>query len=111
MSHILHAGERQDLLHNYFNEVKLISQTSQIYKRREILNSDVNFFLKGYRQRLHYLERCHVYNSILGLSLLFLSNVYKWKNPFSEMKGDAVMSHHEKEGEQEDAYTKTEIHS
>ena len=27
----------------------------------------------------------------------------KWKNHFSEMKGDVGMSHHEKEGEQEDA--------
>ena len=29
--------------------------------------------------------------------------VYKWKNHFSEMKGDVGMSLHEKEGEQEDA--------
>ena len=28
---------------------------------------------------------------------------YKWKNHFSEMKGDVWMSLHEKEGEQEDA--------
>ena len=28
---------------------------------------------------------------------------YKWKNHFSEMKGDVGMSLHEKEGEQEDA--------
>ena len=28
----------------------------------------------------------------------------KWKNNFSEMKGDVGMSLHEKEGEQEDAY-------
>ena len=32
----------------------------------------------------------------------------KWKNHFSEMKGDVGMSPHEKEGEQGDAYTKTE---
>ena len=32
---------------------------------------------------------------------------YKWKNHFSEMKGDVGMSPHKKEGEQEDAYTKT----
>ena len=31
----------------------------------------------------------------------------KWKNHFSEMKGDVGMSSHEKEWEQEDAYTKT----
>ena len=30
-------------------------------------------------------------------------NIYKWKNNFSEMKGDVGMSLHEKEGEQEDA--------
>ena len=30
-------------------------------------------------------------------------NYYKWKNHFSEMKGDVGMSVHEKEGEQEDA--------
>ena len=35
----------------------------------------------------------------------------KWKNRFSEMKGDVEMSPHEKEGEQRDAYTKTDIHS
>ena len=29
--------------------------------------------------------------------------IYKWKNHFSEMKGDVGMSLHEKEGEQEDA--------
>ena len=31
----------------------------------------------------------------------------KWKNHFSEMKGGVGMSLHEKEGEQEDAYTET----
>ena len=31
----------------------------------------------------------------------------KWKNHFCEMKGDVGMSVHEKEREQEDAYTKT----
>ena len=30
----------------------------------------------------------------------------KWKNHFSEMKGDVGISPHEKDGEQEDAYTK-----
>ena len=34
-------------------------------------------------------------------------NSYKWKNHFSEMKGDVGMSPHEKEEEQEDVYTKT----
>ena len=36
----------------------------------------------------------------------------KWKNHFSEMKGDVGLSPHEKEGEQEDAYKpKQETHS
>ena len=35
----------------------------------------------------------------------------KWKNHFFEMKGDVGMLPNEKEGEQEDAYTKTETHS
>ena len=34
----------------------------------------------------------------------------KWKNHFSEMKGDVGMSLHEKEGEQEHAYTETGSH-
>ena len=34
----------------------------------------------------------------------------KWKNHFSEMKGDVGMSLHEKEEEQEDAYTETGSH-
>ena len=38
-------------------------------------------------------------------------SLYKWKNHFSEMKGDVGMSPHEKEREQGDAYTKTETHS
>ena len=33
------------------------------------------------------------------------------ENHFYEMKGDVGMSRHEKEREQEDAYTKTESHS
>ena len=36
---------------------------------------------------------------------------YKWKNHFYEMKADVGMSHHEKEREQEDAYTKRESHN
>ena len=35
--------------------------------------------------------------------------LYKWKNHFYEMKGDVGMSRHEKEREQEDAYTKTKV--
>ena len=34
----------------------------------------------------------------------------KWKNHFSEMKGDVGISPHEKEREQEDAHPKTESH-
>ena len=40
-----------------------------------------------------------------------VSGIYKWKNHFCEMKGDVGMSGHEKEREQEDAYTKTESYS
>ena len=36
--------------------------------------------------------------------------LYKWKNHFSEMKGNVGVPHHEKEGEQEDAYTETGDH-
>ena len=43
-------------------------------------------------------------------SHIFPLEVYKWKNHFSEMKGDVGMSRHEKEGKQEDAYTKTGSH-
>ena len=35
----------------------------------------------------------------------------KWKNHFSEMKEDVGVSRHEKESEQEDAYTKRDAHS
>ena len=38
------------------------------------------------------------------------NNWYNMKNHFSEMKGDVGMSLHEKEGEQEDAYTETGSH-
>ena len=48
---------------------------------------------------------------LLGLCPKFKNMWNKWKNHFSEMKGDVGMSPHEKEGEQEDAYTKTETHS
>ena len=37
--------------------------------------------------------------------------LHKLKNRFPEMKGDVGMSCHEKEREQEDAYTKRESHS
>ena len=43
--------------------------------------------------------------------LLELKNMWnRWKNHFSEVKGDVGMSPYEKEGEQEDTYTKTETH-
>ena len=44
---------------------------------------------------------------LLGLAPNQGSMWNKWKNHFSEMKGDVGMSRHEKEGEQEDAYTET----
>ena len=34
----------------------------------------------------------------------------KWKYRYSEIKGDGGMSFHQKEGEQEDAYTETGSH-
>ena len=37
-------------------------------------------------------------------------SIGKWKNHISEMKGDVGMSHYEKEGGQEDAYTETGDH-
>ena len=42
---------------------------------------------------------------IATLYIFRISHTYfnKWKNHFSEMKGDVGMSLHEKEGEQEDA--------
>ena len=42
---------------------------------------------------------------------LYQQRVYKWKNHFFEMKGDVGMSSHEKEREQEDAFTQTQTHS
>ena len=39
------------------------------------------------------------------------SLLYKWKNHFFEMKGDVGMSSHEKEREQEDAFTQTQTQS
>ena len=49
---------------------------------------------------------CHLPISIpflLGLCPKYKSMLNKWKNHFSEMKGDVGMSLHEKEGEQEDS--------
>ena len=56
--------------------------------------------------------------SCLSMHLIFIgalpqmkkSTWNKWKNHFSEIKGDVGMSLHEKEGEQEDAYTETGSH-
>ena len=47
----------------------------------------------------------------MGLCPKMKNEWNKWKNHFYEMKGDVGMSLHEKEREQEDAYTKTESHS
>ena len=41
----------------------------------------------------------------VGLQLVF----YKWKNHFSEMKGDVGMSHHEKEGNKKMPIPRQEI--
>ena len=43
----------------------------------------------------------------MGLCPRLKNECNKWKNHFSEMKGDVGMSPHKKEGEQEDAYTET----
>ena len=43
--------------------------------------------------------------------LVVETTIYKWKNHFYKMKGDVGMSGHEKEGKQEDAYTKIQTHS
>ena len=50
--------------------------------------------------------------TIKGSSKVMVMSVVrdKWKNHFSEMKGDVGMSLHEKEGEQEDAYIETGSH-
>ena len=49
------------------------------------------------------LERYVVNTSITTIGIGMSNNYHKWKNHFSEMKGDVGMSLHEKEGEQEDA--------
>ena len=61
----------------------------------------------------HVILRLRVAREIIGfLSVTDTVHTYihKWKKHFSEMKGDVGMSLHEKEGEQEDAYTKTGSH-
>ena len=60
----------------------------------------------------YFCESGYVYGSGIPLYILH-PNDNKWKNHFSEMKGDVggdVMSPHEKEREQEDAHPKTESH-
>ena len=47
----------------------------------------------------------------MGLGPRVKNEWKKWKNHFYEMEGDVGMSQHEKEREQEDAYTKTESYS
>ena len=48
---------------------------------------------------------------MLLVGFKFAKYSHKWKNHFHEIKGDVGMLSHEKEREQEDAYTKTESHS
>ena len=45
---------------------------------------------------------------IRNLKALSNCSSYKWKNLFYEMKGDVGMSGHEKERQQEDAFTQTQ---
>ena len=46
---------------------------------------------------------------IAGLLKKKRKNNYKWKNHFSEMKGDVGMSHHEKEGNKKMPIPRQEI--
>ena len=48
-------------------------------------------------------------NSSVSLSVSRASNNYKWKNHFSEMKGDVGMLHHEKEGNKKMPIPRQEI--
>ena len=52
---------------------------------------------------------------MFGCGSIFPDSIHvifdKWKNHFSEMKGDVGMSPHEIEKEQEDAHPETESHS
>ena len=47
--------------------------------------------------------QCPLLSPSIGDIYIVEIYIYKWKNHFSEMKGDVGMSLHEKEGEQEDA--------
>ena len=53
----------------------------------------------------YYCSSIETLQQYILCSFAIVSNniYYKWKNHFSEMKGDVGMSLHEKEGEQEDA--------
>ena len=48
---------------------------------------------------------------LMGLCPKTKNEWNKWKNHFFEMKGDVGMLSHEKEREQEDAFTQTQTHS
>ena len=50
------------------------------------------------------IQTCDITSNIIQYQ------IFHWRC-FSEIKGDIGMSPHEKEGEQGDAYTKTETHS
>ena len=58
----------------------------------------------------HIIHHLHI-SFLFGLCPKLKNTWNKWKNHFSEMKGDVGISPHEKEGENGDAYTKTETHS
>ena len=56
-------------------------------------------------------EASHIPRDVLRQLFEIVLKVYKWKNHFYEMKGEVGMSWHEKERQQEVAYTKTKSNS
>ena len=62
------------------------------------------------RSVVSFAVAVHTSHFIGALPQMKKSKWNKWKNHFSEMKGDVGMSLHEKEGEQEHAYTETGSH-
>ena len=57
------------------------------------------------------MNTVHTPSGVIAITISLKSEWNKWKNHFYEMKGGVGMSLHEKEREQEDAYTKTQSHS
>ena len=55
-------------------------------------------------QSAYWMSSAYLHSIFIGALPQIKKNMWnKWKNHFSEMKGDVGMSLHEKEGEQEDA--------